>query len=99
MVFHVSIQAKADLDSIWDYLYRESGSDANADRQVDLIAEAFFLLAEHPFAGRARENDLGPSRRSFPVERYIIVYRVRGQDVAILRVAHGSQDLKALMGG
>ncbi|MGO9005176.1 MAG: type II toxin-antitoxin system RelE/ParE family toxin [Beijerinckiaceae bacterium] len=99
MVHHVSIQAKADLDRIWDYLYQESGSDEIADRQVDLITEAFCLLAKHPFAGRARDDDLGPGRRSFPVERYVIVYRIRGQDAVVLRVGHGSQDLKALMGG
>jgi toxin ParE1/3/4 len=99
MVHHVSARAKADLDHIWDYLYQESGSEAVADGQIDAITERFYLLATHPRAGRARDDDLGPGRRSFSVNRrYIIVYRITGRDVRILRIAHGAQDLKALMG-
>jgi plasmid stabilization system protein ParE len=50
----------------------------------------------NPCAGRARDADLGPGRRSFPADRYIIVYRVAGQDVLILRVAHSRRDIDAL---
>ena len=98
MAHRVASQAKADLDQIWHYLYKESGSTDVADRQIDAITERFHLLGDHPFAGRARDEDLGPGRRSFPVDRYITVYRVIGQDSDILRVAHSSQDIKALMG-
>ena len=98
MAHHVASQAKADLDQIWHYLYKESGSTDVADRQIDAITERFHLLGDHPFAGRTRDDDLGPGRRSFPVDRYIIVYRVIGYDADILRVAHSSQDIKALMG-
>jgi plasmid stabilization system protein ParE len=55
-------------------------------------------LAQNPRAGRARDEDLGPGRRSFPADRYIIVYRVAGQDVLILRVAHSRRDIEALFG-
>jgi len=65
---------------------------------VSSITERFYLLARHPQAGRARDDDLGPGRRSFPVKRQIIVYTIVDGDVLILRVAHGSRDLKALMG-
>ncbi|MGH7059430.1 MAG: type II toxin-antitoxin system RelE/ParE family toxin [Stellaceae bacterium] len=58
------------MDGIWDYLLEESGSDAVADRQIDALAERFYLLSAHPYAGRARDDDLGPGRRSFPVDRY-----------------------------
>jgi toxin ParE1/3/4 len=97
-VRHVSQQAKADLDRIWQYIREESGSDDIADRQIDTITERFFLLAEHPRAGRARDDDLGPGRRTFPADRYVIVYRVEGVDVLILRIAHSHQDIRALMG-
>src|SRR4029077_15651864 len=59
----------------------------------------FLFLAENPYAGRARDGDLGPGRRSFPADRYVIVYRVADRDVVILRVAHGSRDIQALRGG
>jgi toxin ParE1/3/4 len=96
-VHRLSDEAQADLDSIWDYLSQQSGSDQIADRQIDAIIERFYLLASHPYAGRARDNDLGLGRRSFPVDRYVIVYSVMAGDVLILRVAHSSRDIKALI--
>ena len=100
MAHIVSAQAKADLDRIWDYVYKESGSEAVADRQIDAITERFYLLSGHPQVGRARDDDLGAGRRSFPVQRrYVIVYAVTADnDVLVLRVVHGRQDLNALMG-
>jgi plasmid stabilization system protein ParE len=47
--------------------------------------------------GRARDIDLGEDSRSFPVDRYIIVYRIVDQDVFILRVAYSSRDVRTLM--
>jgi toxin ParE1/3/4 len=98
VAYSLSTAAKADLQEIWNYIDRESGSSDIADRQVVALTERFFLLAAHPQAGRARDDDLGPGRRSFPVGRYVIVYTITGEDVLILRVAHGRQDLQALMG-
>jgi hypothetical protein len=69
------------------------------NRPLHAITERFYLLSEHPLAGRARDDDLGAGRRSFSVRRrYNIVYAVTADDdVLILRVAHGRQDLGALM--
>jgi len=64
---------------------------------IATLTERFYLLASHPRAGPARDDDLGPGRRSLPVDRYIIVYSVADDDVIILRVAHSSRDLRALM--
>jgi toxin ParE1/3/4 len=65
-------------------------------RVVESITERFDLLAANPYLGRARDDDLGPGRRSFPVGRHIVVYRVSGPDVLILRVAHSRRDIEAL---
>jgi len=64
----------------------------------DPITDRIHMLGANPYAGRARDEDLGPGRRSFPADRYIIVFRVAGQDVLILRVAHSSRDIEALFG-
>jgi plasmid stabilization system protein ParE len=45
----------------------------------------------------ASDDDLGPGRRSFPADSYVIVYRIEGEDVLILRVARSRQDIRALM--
>jgi toxin ParE1/3/4 len=56
------------------------------------------LLARHPHLGRSRDDDLRPSLRSFPVASYVIIYRVEGEDVLILRVLRGSRNIPALFG-
>lgn len=98
MAHRLAPRARADLDEIWQYLARESRSEAIADRQIDAITERFYLLATHPHIGRARDDDLGQGRRSFPVGQYVIVYRIAGADVRILRVVHGRRDLSAFFG-
>ena len=98
MAHRLTNQAEADLDQIWNYIVKESGNIEIARRQIASITERFFLLANHPEVGRSRDAVLGPGRRSYPVDRYVIVYRIDGADVWILRVAHGSRDIEALFG-
>jgi toxin ParE1/3/4 len=97
-VHHLSRKARDDLDGIWEYIIRKSGSEASADQQIDAITGRFHLLARHPKIGRGRDEDLGPGTRSFPVDDYVIVYDVHGEDVRILRVAHGRRNIAALFG-
>jgi plasmid stabilization system protein ParE len=47
-VHRLSRQARSDLDKIWFYIAKESGSEALADRHGDAITDRFYLLAEHP---------------------------------------------------
>ena len=90
-------EAEGDLDEIWLFTAKESGSVESADRLIDSITERFLLLARHPHLGRARDTDLRPGLRSFPVGRYIIVYRVAGDDVLILRVFSAARDIGQLL--
>jgi len=53
MANRVSPLAEADLDDIWLYVARESGSMDVATRLVDSIAERFFFLSTFLQAGRA----------------------------------------------
>jgi toxin ParE1/3/4 len=89
-------QADADLDDIWYYTAKESGSIEIADRLIDSLTERFWLLARHPHVGRLRD-DLRPGMRSFPVGRYIILYRVEDEDVLILNVVAADRDLNRLL--
>ena len=91
-------EADSDLDEIWYYLATRSGSFETADHFVDSIMNRFLLLASHPNIGRARDEDLRPGLRSFPVGEYIVIYRVHDEDVVILRVLRGSRDLYAMFG-
>jgi toxin ParE1/3/4 len=96
MAHRLTFLARTDLDEIWTYLAEQTGSEVIADRQIDAITNRFYLIAQHPRLGRAREEDLGVGRRSFRVGDYVIVYRVVGRDVQVLRVVHGRRDLAAL---
>jgi toxin ParE1/3/4 len=97
MAHRVAPEAEAELDNIWDYVAKDSGSIEIADRLIDSIAERFYLLACHPHIGRPRDEDLRPGLRSFPVGEYVIIYRLEGEDVLILHVLRGSRDIEALL--
>jgi toxin ParE1/3/4 len=90
--------ADSDLNDIWYYVACQSGSMDIADRLIGSIADRFFLLASHPHLGRARDEDLRPGLRTFPVGEYVIFYRIEGEDVVILRVLRGSRNIAALFG-
>jgi toxin ParE1/3/4 len=98
MAHCVAPQAETDLDDIWLYVARESGSMDVATRLIDAITGRFVFLASFPYVGRARDEDFGTGSRSVAVGEYVIVYCVAGHDVSILRVVHGRRDLEALFG-
>lgn len=96
MAYRLAPQAEADLEDVAFYLFVQTGSLEIADRLIQSVTERFDLLAAHPRAGRSRE-DLQRGVRGFPVGEYVVLYRVEGDDVVILRVVHGSRDLDALL--
>jgi plasmid stabilization system protein ParE len=67
MAHRVASRAADDLDDIWSYVARESGSIGVANRLVDSITDRFSLLSSHPCRGRMRDDDFGAGSRSFPV--------------------------------
>jgi len=97
MVHRLAPQARAELSNIWNYIARESGNLAVADGVVDAITARFYLLAEFPYMGRARE-ELRSRLRSFPVGQYVIIYTIDDGDVQILHVFHGRQDIEGRLG-
>ena len=98
MAHRLAPQVEIELDDIWCYIARESGSTDIADRLIDSITDRFFLLASHPYVGRRRDDDLHPGLRSFPVGEYVIIYRIEDEDVLILHVAHGRRNIEELFG-
>lgn len=92
MRYRVSRQAKQDLNEIFDYWAGRAGLEV-ADRLIDRILERFWLLGEHPGAGR-RSDEIAAGVRSFPAGKYLIYYRRRRGRVEILHVFHGAQEQK-----
>jgi toxin ParE1/3/4 len=98
MGHRIAPEAESDLEQIWDYIARESGSIEIADRLIDSLTQRFYLLSIHPYLGRRRDEELRPGIRSFPVGDYLVLYRVEGSDVLVLRVLHGRRDIERLFG-
>ncbi len=53
-------------------------------------------LADFPEGGRLRP-EIAPDVRSTLVKPYVIFYRYRQETVHILRILHGSRDLRRIM--
>jgi toxin ParE1/3/4 len=65
MAHRLSLQARADLVEVWEYLYHVTGDASVADRQIDAFIDRFAMLSNWPRMGRARD-DLRPGLRSHP---------------------------------
>jgi len=87
-------RAEQDLIDIWRHIAGDN--EAAADALLDRIETTCLRLAEHPRLGPAR-RDIAPDLRYFPVRRYLILYRMAGDGVEIVRVLHGARDLPNLL--
>ena len=65
MAHRVAPFAERDLDDIWFYVAKESGSIEIANHLVDSITDRFFLLTSFPYIGRSRSEDFGLGCRRF----------------------------------
>ena len=88
-----SPRARKDFSDILDYI-----GETSPDSALDFVTRLQLMcdrLAEMPELGRKRD-DLLPGIRGFPVERYIIFYRILEGGVEIIRVVHGARDIESI---
>jgi plasmid stabilization system protein ParE len=88
--------ADADLDEIWNYV-AENGSVETADRLEDQLHAAMERLAEMPGIGHLRDDLAEEPLRLYLVHRLLIVYRPETRPLEVVRVLHGSRDLRAIL--
>ena len=93
MRYRVSEHAQRDLEEIFLYWAKHAGL-ATADRVVDQVTDRFWLLGEHPSAGRAAD-DIARGVKCFPAGKYLIYYRATRRGTDILNIVHGARDQKA----
>lgn len=89
--FKLAKLAKQDLDDIWLFVARHNIE--SADKVLDEIQARFLLLARYQEMGIARD-ELLPGLRSFPVEQFLIFYRLTEQGIEIVRVLSGKVDIQ-----
>ncbi|HKP79674.1 MAG TPA: type II toxin-antitoxin system RelE/ParE family toxin [Phenylobacterium sp.] len=93
MAVKPSRAARQDIIEI--YLRSEEAfGETQADRYVADLESTFAFLAEHPMAARER-FEFAPPVRIHPYRAHLIVYRLDGGDVLILRLRHGREDWHA----
>jgi toxin ParE1/3/4 len=91
-----SPRSRKDFTEILDYF-----GETDADSALDFVTRlqlACEQLAQMPAMGRKRDN-LARGLRSFPVEKYIIFYRIIKDDIEIVRVLHGARDIENIFAG
>ena len=83
-------EAEKDLEDIWLYSY-ETWSEHQADRYIEILEDTFVRLSYMP--EQARELlDFDPPVRIFPSAKHIIIYRIAGRAIVIIRVLGARQD-------
>lgn len=82
--------AEADLTEIYDFIAGDNRSAAGA--LIDRFERQAETLANNPGIGRARP-ELQPDMRSFPVGRYVLLYRPIEGGIEVARVLHGMRDI------
>ncbi len=91
--FRVTPRAQRDLDSIADYTLDNWG-ERQTEKYLSELEQRFSWLAQHPKAGRARD-EIGQGYRSYPHGAHIIFHVSIGADIAIIGVPHGAMDIDA----
>lgn len=83
-----SVEAASDLERITNYLFEETPQ--HAPELVRAIYEAPSSLLTFPHRGRAGKKQNTRELVLSPLP-YIVVYRIAGDAVHILRILHGAQ--------
>ena len=83
--------AEIDLRGILLYSRRQWGT-VQRDTYRAAIRRALNTIATNPSIGHPYDR-LRPGRRSFPVQRHVIHYRIDDDRVTILRILHERMDV------
>ncbi len=92
MMWRVKLLLRAEEDLLDIWLSIALHNEAAADRLLDQIKERWYLLADHPHAGPARD-DIASGIRHLVIGEYLTFYRIVDGAVEILRVLHGRRDI------
>ena len=91
---HFRQQAIIDLSEIWNYTF-DNWSEKQADKYYNLLVSACQGIAKSPGKGKAYK-EIGNGIMGYPAHRHLIFYHFPAPDtVEIIRILHGSMDLKS----
>ncbi len=88
-------EAEKDLENIWFYSY-ETWSENHANSYVEILEDTFIRLAYMP--EQTREfSDFNPPVRFFSSAKHIIIYRITGNFILIIRILGARQDWMSIL--
>ena len=93
----LSQRARKDLAEIWRYSDRQWGPE-RADRYIAAIHSACAKLAAKPSLGR-RLPEAPKSIHQYRCGSHVIVHRMRGEQVYVVRILHESMDYLRQLSG
>lgn len=91
--FRLTPRALQDLDSIADFTLSRWG-ERQAEKYVSALHQCFQSPADHPLAGRVRD-DIATGYRSYRQGSHLIFYIAEGDEIAIIGIPHGAMDIEA----
>jgi toxin ParE1/3/4 len=90
VAYRLTRQAEDDLVRLYVNGTRDFGP-SQAEAYFSGLETSFAFLADHPRVARER-MEITPPVRIHPYRSHVIVYRIHGDDIQILRVRHGRED-------
>ena len=91
----LGIAAELDLDEIWEYIAQDNIE--SADRWVGKLFDAFDAIVRNPGIGHTRHDLTAPPIMFWPVGNYLVLYRVRKEEVEIVAVTQGARDIPSFL--
>jgi toxin ParE1/3/4 len=91
--YKLSRQAEEDIVEL--YLAGAAGFGVTqAERYHEGLKATLEFLAEYPMAARER-TEISPPVRVHPYRAHLVVYRIEGHDILIIRLRHGHENWQA----
>lgn len=95
MVYELSPEADQDLEEIFEYTEGEFGFD-QAIEYLSSFDELLGKLVNNPELGKERK-EIREGLRSILKEKHVIFYRILKNRIRIVRILHGSRDLRTFL--
>ncbi len=91
----LSKKTQEDIDAIYEFGVLQFGEDQALNYLIELRAH-FELLLKNPEIGKKRK-EIKDGLYSLPYASHIIFYRILKNHLRIVRVLHGSRDLRKFL--
>lgn len=98
---HYAVEARRDLDDIWDYIVTDLCNASAAERVVNDILDVVEQLENFSEMGAllASIANVDSDYRFLVSGNYLIFYRVSGMDVYVDRILYGRRDYLRILFG